>query len=109
MATVTELLTAARRRAGLSQRALSAAAGIPQASVSRIERGLISPRSSTLERWLAACDMTLEARPVPGFGIDRTAIRDRLTMTPLERSRLGVQEAQAMLTLQRGRLRRAQT
>ncbi len=66
----------------------------------------MSPRATTLERWLAACGMTLEMRPIPGFGIDRTAIRERLLMTPLERSQLGVQEAHAMIALQRGRLRR---
>ena len=64
MSRTAELLARARRSAGLSQRALAAAADIPQASVSRIERGLISPRASTVERWLSACGMTLEIKPV---------------------------------------------
>jgi transcriptional regulator with XRE-family HTH domain len=108
MSTTAALLTTARRQAGLSQRQLAAAADIPQASVSRIERGLISPRASTTERWLAACDMTLEIRPASDTGIDVTMIRARLAMTPIERSRLGVQEANAMLRLERGQLRRTQ-
>lgn len=63
MSRTSELLTRARKQAGLSQRALAARADIPQASVSRIERDLISPRASTIERWLAACGMALEIIP----------------------------------------------
>ena len=109
MSRTSGLLIHARRHAGLSQRALAAKADIPQASVSRIERDLISPRASTVERWLAACGMALETRPAPGAGIDVSIIRQRLAMTPLERSRLGVQEAVAMQTLRQGHLRRART
>ncbi|MEA2026103.1 MAG: helix-turn-helix transcriptional regulator [Chloroflexota bacterium] len=88
MSRTSGLLTLARRQAGLSQRALAAKADIPQASVSRIERDLISPRASTIERWLAACGMTLEIRAAPGTGIDLTVIRERLVMTPLERGQI---------------------
>lgn len=107
MSEVTELLTVARQRAGLSQRRLGIAAAIPQASVSRIERGLISPRASTIERWLEACGMRLQLEPISGTGVDRTLLRARLAMSPLERSRLGAREANAMLRLQQGRLRSA--
>lgn len=100
------MLVEARRRASLSQRALAVRAGIPQASVSRIESGHISPRASTIERWLEACAMSLAITPLPGSGIDRSAIRERLAMTPLERSQLSVQEAHAMQALSRGRLQR---
>lgn len=108
MGATADLLARAREQAGLSQRELAAKAELPQASVSRIERGLISPRASTIERWLAACGMTLEIKPAAGFGVDLTLIRERLSMTPLERSRLGVQEAKAMMRLERARFRRAQ-
>lgn len=108
MSRTSELLTLARGQAGLSQRALAAKADIPQASVSRIERDLISPRASTIDRWLAACGIVLEIRATPGTGIDLTVIRERLAMTPLERGRLGVQEANAMPRLGQGKLRRAQ-
>lgn len=107
MASAAELLIAARRQAGLSQRALGAAAGIPQASVARIERGMISPRTDTLERLLLACGMVLSARPPGGSGVDRSLIRERLAMTPAERSRLGVQEARAMAMLGRRQLHRS--
>ena len=107
MATTASLLAKARERAGLSQRLLAVAADIPQASVSRIERGLISPRASTIERWLAACGMALEIQPRGESGIDLTIIRERLAMTPTERSRLGVQEADALLGLEQSKLRRA--
>ena len=102
------LLVEARQHADLSQRALADKARIPQASVSRIERGLISPRATTIERWMAACGMALELKLVADAGIDVTIIRERLAMTPLERSQLGVQEANAMLRLERGQLRRTQ-
>lgn len=69
------LLARARERAGLTQRALAAAADIPQASVSRIERGLISPRATTVERWLEACDMTLLIEPIQM--VTRDSVRER--------------------------------
>lgn len=97
-------LRAARDHAGLTQRELAVAADIPQASVSRIERRKISPRADTIERWLYACSMRFSVEPVAGTGIDPTLLRERLVMTPLERCRLGAQEANAMLRLQRGRL-----
>jgi transcriptional regulator with XRE-family HTH domain len=65
MAKIAGLLVVARTRAGLTQRGLSAAAGIPQASVSLIERGLIAPRTSTVERWLEACGATLRLEEQP--------------------------------------------
>lgn len=106
--TTAEMLRAARDRAGLTQRELAVAADVPQASVSRIERGLISPRGTTIERWLAACGMTLESRSIQPSGIDLTLIRRRLALSPLERSRLGAREANAMLRLLgRSRLRHA--
>ena len=60
-----------------------------------------------MEQWLAACGLTLETRPLRGVGVDRSAIRERLAMSPAQRSRLGVQEAAAMLSLGRARLRRS--
>lgn len=59
MTAIANLLMSARKRAGRTQRQLSLAADIPQASISLIERGLISPRTTTVERWLEACDATL--------------------------------------------------
>lgn len=106
MSTAARLVAEARRRRGLTQRALAHDSGVPQASIARIERGTVVPRADTLERLLRACGLTLAALPADG-GIDRSAIRERLAMTPAERGRLGVQEANAMRTLTRGRMRRA--
>lgn len=47
------LLRDARRRAGLSQRALAARAGTAQSVVARIESGATSPSWATLDRLLA--------------------------------------------------------
>ena len=77
--------------------------GIPQASVARVERGLAIPRTDTLERLLRACGMTLTVRPADD-GIDRSVIRTRLALTPLERHRLAVVEANAALDLFSGRI-----
>lgn len=43
-----------RRELHLSQQALATAAGVPQAEISRIERGVSNPTISTLERILKA-------------------------------------------------------
>jgi transcriptional regulator with XRE-family HTH domain len=81
------VLRAARRRAGLTQRALAERAGVPQPSVARIESGASVPRTDTLQRLLHAAGQELAAEPRLGIGIDRTLIRERLAMTPDERGR----------------------
>jgi len=87
------VLRTARRRAGLSQRVLAERAGVTQAAISRIEDGKTSPRFDTLERLLEACGFTLELAHWLGEGVDRTAIRELLRLSPAERARLAVQEA----------------
>lgn len=91
------LLLTARRRAGLTQAALGRRAGVTQASISRIEEGKTSPRLETLERLLDACGFELEIVPREGAGIDRTAIRELLKLSPVERGRLAVVEARNMV------------
>ncbi|HEY1833664.1 MAG TPA: helix-turn-helix domain-containing protein [Solirubrobacteraceae bacterium] len=49
-----ELVNSTRRRLGLSQRQLAIRAGTTQASVSRIERGLVSPSFATLRGLMLA-------------------------------------------------------
>lgn len=90
------LLRQARRRASLTQRALAEAAGVPQPAVARLERGHVVPRLDTLDRLLHACGVTLEPAPLLGEGVDRTAIRELLALTPGERARVGVEEARAL-------------
>jgi transcriptional regulator with XRE-family HTH domain len=87
------ILNMARRRAGLSQRDLGRIAGIPQSSISRIERGQISPTVDTLERLIRACGMELEPIDRPGENdVDRTLIWEKLQLTPAERARDAVLE-----------------
>jgi transcriptional regulator with XRE-family HTH domain len=79
------MLRGARRAAGISQRELARRAETTQASISRIERGVVSPTVDTLERLLKECGALLEARRTPAEDVDRTLIRERLLLTPRER------------------------
>lgn len=87
------LLRQARRRAGLTQREVALRAGVKQPFVSRIESGRVVPRVDTLDRLLAACGEALEPSARLGLGVDRSAMRELLAMTPGERARLAVAEA----------------
>jgi len=100
------ILQHARKRANLSQRELARRAGTTQATISRIEDGLISPRFDTLERLLEACGFQLEAIPRRGEGVDRSAIRALLRATPAQRARLAVKESRNLQRLRRGRATR---
>jgi len=82
----------ARLEAGLSQRELGRRSGVPQAAISRIERGLVSPRVDTLDRLLRACGKDAGLVVRPGTGLDRTLIRERLPLPVAERARLAVIE-----------------
>ena len=75
----------ARRRAGLSQRELARRTGAAQPTISRIERGLMSPTVATLEPLIKACGMELEIIERPGVGVDRSQLRERLRASPAER------------------------
>ena len=92
-------LVQARRRAGLSQRALAAKVGMPQSTVARIESGAIDPRVSTLDTLLRACGDELRAVRRIGEGIDRTLSRGLLEATPDERARSLVQSAINVATM----------
>lgn len=88
----------ARRRAGLTQRELSALAGIPQETIARIEAGRVDPRVGTLDRLLEACEMGLEVMPRLGIGIDRTQIRQLLDLTPTQRLELAIDDDRTLVT-----------
>jgi transcriptional regulator with XRE-family HTH domain len=81
------MLRSARRRAGLTQRQLAAASGVPQATVGRIEAGLVSPRVDTLLSLLRTTGHELAVERRIGEGVDRSLIRDRLRLTPEQRIR----------------------
>lgn len=95
--TASQILRAARRRSGLSQRALAQRAGVAPSQVAQIESGRTQPRVETLERLLASVGLELAVVP------QRTAVddelRDWLTRSLTERLRLtiGGTEAEAVL------------
>jgi len=96
-------LRKARRRAGLSQRALAASTGVAQPTIARIERGHDDPRIGTLERLFLACDKTIEVLPRAGSGIDRTEIRVLLALSPAQRIAALIDEASALDRLTQSR------
>ena len=58
---VNERIKSARLKAGLTQRQLAAATGLALTTVSRIERGHVSPTLASLERIAAAMGTTIAA------------------------------------------------
>ncbi len=90
------MLRSARRRAGMTQRQLADRAGVPQATVGRIEAGQITPRVDTLENLLRATGQELSIEPRPGIGIDRSQIRELLRLTPRQRLELAGHDAAGM-------------
>ncbi len=90
------VVTEARRAAGMTQRELAEAAGMPQPAIARIERGLVGPKVETLLRLLRACGHHLEVVREPGHGMDRSQIRLLLELTPRERLDLAVEDARGL-------------
>ena len=97
------LVRYARRSAGLSQRALASAAGVPQSTVARIETGAISPRTDLVERLLGATGRSLVSEEKAGYGVDRTQIWELRRLTPGERIRRLGAEGRALRALDRAR------
>jgi transcriptional regulator with XRE-family HTH domain len=95
------MLRMARRRAGFSQRELARRAGVPQATVSRIENGVVSPTVETLEPLIQACGMELEVLEPAGVGVDRSLLAERLRMSPAERATYAVQAVEGLKRLRR--------
>ena len=82
------LLKEARRRAGLSQRALARRAGTAQSVVARIELGITDPSSGTLGSLLTAAGFELMARLEPAVIVSTHMLDDVkriLSLTPEER------------------------
>ena len=80
-----EVLRQARREAGFSQRGLARAAHVPQATVARIETGVVVPRLDTIGRLLEVCGRELTTVLRAGRGVDRTQIAELLEMSARER------------------------
>ena len=89
-----EVLQAARRRHGLTQRQLAARARTSQAAISRVERDLVSPSVATLASWLDLMgeELQLAAEQID-YGHDRTLNAQRLALTPEQRIDAGVAHA----------------
>ena len=98
---VARTLREARTAARLTQRQLAAQAGVPQLTVARIERGQMMPRADTLGGLLKAAGYELNSRQRPGFGVDRTLIREALRMTPDQRLRIAVASSNNLERLRR--------
>ena len=96
MTEAARLLRHARKRAGLSQRALAGKAGVAQSYVARVESSAVDPTVSSLSRLLRACETTLEAMPGSGAGVDRTVMRRLLRLSPAERLATAAAEARAL-------------
>ena len=82
------LLKEARRRAGLSQRALARRAATSQSVVARIELGVTDPSSHTLASLLEAAGFELRVRLEPAVSVDAHMLEDVeriLSLTPEER------------------------
>ena len=75
----------ARKRAGLTQRALAERAGKAQSEIAKIERARRDPTFSTLERLVRAAGFDLRIQLVPYDEHDEELIRAMLELTPEER------------------------
>ena len=65
--TAAQLIRDARKRHGLDQQSLARRAGTSQGQISKIERGVVSPTISTLERLLSVMGERLELGAAPGL------------------------------------------
>jgi len=97
--TAAQMLRHARRKKGWTQRALADASGVAQPAIARIESGRVVPKVDTLNGLLALCGYLLEPAPRLGVGVDRTGIRERLSLTPSQRLELTVQSARNLAQL----------
>ncbi|WP_010517589.1 helix-turn-helix domain-containing protein [Komagataeibacter oboediens] len=76
---IAERLQAARKTKGLSQRELSALAGVPQAQISRIEAGAVDLRLSSLAALAHALDLELALVPRKAVAVVRSLSRDAIS------------------------------
>jgi transcriptional regulator with XRE-family HTH domain len=93
-----DLLSDARRRAGLSQRALAERTGTSRERVSAYEHGHTSPTVATAERLLAATGHRLVAEPRIDF-VRRDTGRGRTVEVPTRLPRLPAEQALATVIL----------
>lgn len=94
----------ARKRAGMTQQQLADAAGVPQPSIARIERGTVMPRAGMLIDLLAATGHRLAVEPIEPAA-EESAIGKRLGMTVPRRTRASMRASAGPIRILR-RLRR---
>ena len=83
-----KLVRTARRKAGLSQRAMAERAGTCQSVVARIETGVTDPSSETLRRLITAAALEVRCDLMPLVSADSHMLQDVariLSMTPEDR------------------------
>jgi predicted transcriptional regulator len=97
-----QMLTIARHGARLSQRQLARRAGVPQPTIARIESGAVTPNLSTLEKLVASCGYGLVLETARPASVDRTPIRELLSLSPAERLRLAAVEGRNLDRFLRG-------
>jgi transcriptional regulator with XRE-family HTH domain len=81
-----------RKRAGMTQHDLARAVAMPQPSIARIERGVVTPRTATLLAILEATGHQLAIDPVSPE-VDRELIRARLRLDVPKRTRTALGRA----------------
>lgn len=97
---VPRLVRTVRRRAGLSQRAFAAAAGISRSTVADAERGTRLPSLAVIQRMLTIAELTLSLAPTdapPPEEAER-ALRRYLRRPLTQRLRLALDESPYALT-----------
>jgi transcriptional regulator with XRE-family HTH domain len=91
MGLAADVLSAARLRAGLTQRELAERAGTSQSTVNRYEKGAVEPSLATLQRLVEACGLELRISLAEPDGHDEQLARLMLALSPAER--LAAQQA----------------
>ncbi len=79
------ILREARRRADLTQQALAEAAGKPQSTIAKIERGRRDPSLTTLQELVRAAGFDFRLELVPRDDHDRQLIDAMLALSPEDR------------------------
>jgi uncharacterized protein len=97
------LISAVRRRAGLTQAELARRAGMTQPEIARLERPGANPRLSTLAKVLEAGGYEVVVRPRALAAVDLSQIDRHLAMTPAERLRAHAAAARSIASLRRAR------
>lgn len=80
-----DLIRAARRRAGFTQSELAARTDTTQSAIARWEKGGVEPSLATLTRLVRACRMELRVELIDADPGESSLIERNLNLTPTER------------------------